>query len=206
MSKLKYLLLLLIPLSVNAACSSSDLSRYKDLASNINYYYDHNGSNFDLTFYNVSSEFRIINKSNNSEYRPDSNFGDIHVTGVDSGNVSFGVYPVSGGCSDHRVFTFSIVLPYLNKYFNDPICLNNDSSLCSKWVNTNMYSHQQFVEAVEGSKISGEEIAPEKEIHKYGFFDFLADYYIFILLFIIVGGSVAIYFLDKKSKFDFSIS
>ena len=206
MRKVILLLILLMPLSVKASCSSSSLSRYKDLASNISYYYNHNGSSFDLVFYNVSSEFRIVSKSDDKEYFPSSNLGNVVVNGLPSGNINFGVYPINGECKEYRVFTFSVVLPYLNKYFNDPVCLNNDNALCSKWVNTSMYSREQFVEAVEGSNNNGEEIAPEKEVHKYGFFDFLTDYYIYILLFIIIGGSVGIYFLDKKSKFDFSVS
>ena len=56
-SRFKFLLILLvIPFSVSAACSSADLSRYKSLASNINNYYDYNGTDFDLVFYNVSND------------------------------------------------------------------------------------------------------------------------------------------------------
>ncbi len=208
MSKLKYLLFLLfIPFSVNALCNTADLSRYKILASNIGNYYQYNGSSFDLTFYNVSNEFKIVNKNDNSVYQPGSNFGDIFIGNLSSGNINFAVYPASGECSDYRVFTFYVSLPYLNKYYNDSVCLNNNNSLCSKWANTTLYSYEQFVSEV--SKTKKEEIVdiePEKEVHKYGFFDFLGDYYIYILLFIIISGSIGIYYLDKKSKFDFKVS
>lgn len=208
MSKIKYLLFLLfIPISVYASCSSSELSRYKILASNISNYYDYNGSSFDITFYNVSSELRIVNKLNGSEYRASSNFGDIFIGNLPSGNINFAVYPINGECNDYRVYTFYVPLPYLNKYYNDPVCSNNSNILCSKWANTSMYSREQFINEV--SKTKEEDVVitePEKEYRKYGFFDFLGDYYIYILLFIIVSGSVGIYFLDKKSKFDFKVS
>ncbi len=206
MSKLRILLfLLIVPLSVSAACDSSSLSRYKSLAANINNYYEYNGSSFDVTFYNVSNELKIVNKSNGQEFFPNSNFGDVVVNNLSSGDVgNFAVYPSTGECSAYRVFTFYINLPYYNSYSSDPICVNNSSTLCSKWSNTSMYSYEQFVNAVKKDK--KEEIVtppPEVESRRYGFFDFLGDYYIYILLFIIISGSIGIYFLDKKSKFDF---
>ena len=210
MSKLKFLIfLLVIPFSVNAACDYSQLSRYKILASNINNYYDYNGSSFDVTFYNVSSELRIVDKTTNNSYLSNSNFGDVFIGGLSSGStVNFAVYPNNGDCRDYRVYTFYVTLPYFNKYYVDSVCTNNSNPLCSKWANTSMYSYEQFVNVVGKTKADEivEELNPEKEIHKYGFFDFLADYYIYILLFIIVSGSIGIYFLDKKSKFDFKVS
>lgn len=209
MNKLKLLLcLLIIPISVNAACNSSELSRYKSLAANINNYYDYTSDSFSVYFYNVSNELRIIDKTNNKEYFTSSNLGDVIVNGLTPGSmVNFAVYPVTGECSNYRVFTFYINLPYFNKYYNDPVCINNSNTLCSKWSNTSMYNYDQFVNVVKNSKV--EEVIepePEQEVHKYGFFDFLGDYYIFILLFIIASGSIGIYFLDKKSKFDFKVS
>lgn len=209
MNKLKLLLcLLIIPISVNAACNSSELSRYKSLAANINNYYDYTSDSFSVYFYNVSNELRIIDKTNNKEYFSSSNLGDVIVNGLTPGSmVNFAVYPVTGECSNYRVFTFYINLPYFNKYYNDPVCINNSNTLCSKWSNTSMYNYDQFVNVVKNSKV--EEVIepePEQEVHKYGFFDFLGDYYIFILLFIIASGSIGIYFLDRKSKFDFKVS
>lgn len=207
MNKLKYLLFILfIPVSVNAACSASSLSRYKSLASNINNYYSFNGNTFDITFYNVSNELRIVDKTTNNSYYSSSNFGDVVINNLSAGSiVNFAVYPNNSDCSDYRVYTFYINLPYLNNYYNDPACVNNSSSLCSKWVNTNMYSYEQFIDKVKGETKEAEIIEQESEIEvrKYGFFDFLGDYYIYILLLIIVSGSIGIYFLDKKSKFDF---
>ena len=197
-------LMLFLPISVYAACSSSDLSRYKSMASNINYYYDYNGSAFDVTFYNVSNEFKVVEKASDLSYGTSSKFGDFVVPNLKSGSFTFAVYPASGDCSYYRVLTVYVNLPYLNKYYNDPVCVNSTSSLCFKWANTNSYSYEQFVNSVKlgnYQEIITEEPVPE--YHKYGFFDFLGDYYIYILLFIIISGSIGIYFLDKKSRFDF---
>lgn len=207
MSRFKLLLtiLLFIPFSVSAACSSSELSRYKSLASNIGNYYDYNGSSFDITLYNVSNELKVINKENNNSYFSSSNFGDVFIGGFPTGSmVRLAVYPINSGCSDYRVSTIYVNLPYFNSYYSDPICANNSSSLCSKWANTSSYTYEQFVSEVSITKIIDEDKPePEKPVNRYGFFDFLGDYYIFILLFIIIGGSVWIYFLNKKDRFDF---
>ena len=209
MNKLKFLLcLLIIPVSVKASCSSSELSRYKSLASYINNYYDYTDDSFSVTFYNVSNELKIVDKTNNRDFFSSSNFGDVIVNVLAPGStVNFAVYPVTGECNNFRVFTFYLNLPYFNKYYTDPVCVNNSNTLCSRWANTSMYNYDQFVNVVKKSKV--EELIepePEQEVHRYGFFDFLGDYYIFILLFIIASGSIGIYFLDKKSKFDFKVS
>lgn len=205
MNKFKFLLFLLfIPFSVSAACNSTQLSRYKSLAAHINNYYDFNGSSFDVTFYNVSSDLKIVNKSNNEQFTSNSNLGDVVVHNIAPGsNINFAVYPVNG-CPDYRVYTIYVNVPYLNSYYNDPVCNNNDNVLCSKWVNTSMYTYDQFVSQVK-KDVKEEDVEQEPEVvaKKYGFFDFLADYYIIILLSIIVLGSISIYYLDKKSKFDF---
>lgn len=186
-------------------CTNSDLSRYKSLASNIGNYYDYNGNGFNVTFYNVSNELKIVNRNNGSEYYPNSNFGDVVINDVSYGsNVKFSIYPLNESCTDYSVSTVYINLPYLNSYYNDPVCVNNSNSLCSKWANTSYYSYEQFVSEVKKTAPTLEvEPEPEEEVSKYGFFDFLADYYIYILLFIIISGSISIYYLDKKSKFDF---
>jgi len=203
-----FLFLMFFPFVVFAQCNSSDLSRYKSLASNISNYYEYDGNNFNIVFYNVSDSLNVVDKTHEKTYTSNSTIGEFMVSDIKPGStVSFGVYPKSGDCSDYRVLTTYVTVPYFNKYYSDPICDNNGNSLCSKWVNTSMYSYDQFVNIVKTTKQEEviEEPLPEVEIHKYGFFDFLGDFYIYILLFIIVSGSTAIYFLDKKSKFDFSL-
>lgn len=199
------IIMLFIPFGVSAACSSKELSRYKSLYGNIGNYYDYNGSTFDVTLYNVSSELRVVNKSDNSEFRSSSNLGDVSVSGFSSGSVvKLAVYPTGGECYSYRVGTIYINLPYFNKYYTDPICVGNDNALCSKWANTSMYNHDEFVSLVKKVEETPDQVQSEVQESKgYGFFDFLSDYYIFILLFIIIGGSIWIYYLKKKDSFDF---
>ena len=202
------LLALIIPISVKAKCSNQELTRYKTLASNINNYYEYNeeSNKFNITAYNVSNELRIINKNDNSSYSTNDKFGEINIGNLNPGDtITLGVYPQNNNCKDYRVYTIYVNLPYYNKYYKEDICINNNNQLCSKWVNTSSFSREEFVQKVkqESSGQQQEIKEPEEEMKKYGFFDFIADFYIPILLVIIVGGSVAIYFLDKKRKFDF---
>ncbi len=204
MNKLKLLFLLLIPISIKAQCQTQELARYKSLASNIDNYYEYN-SNFDITIYNLSNELRIVNKNDNSTYVTPELVGEIRINNINPGStLTLAVYPNNGECTDYKLRTIYVNLPYLNKYYQDEVCQNNDNKLCSKWANTNAYTYEQFVEKVK--KETQEEIIepePEKKEEGLWFLEFLGDYYIVILRLIIIGGSVGIYFLDKRQKFDF---
>lgn len=204
MNKFKLLLLLLIPISVKASCTNQELSKYKALASNINSYYEYNDK-FNLTVYNVSNELKLINKNDNTTYTNPSGIGEIKINNLNPGqNITLGIYPNNGECSSYRIRTIYVNLPYLNKYYQEEICTNNNNPLCSKWVNTNNYTKEQFINEVEKEK-QEEQVEPESEpeVKSFSFIEFLGDFYIPILLVIIIGGSIGIYFLNKKQRFDF---
>ena len=64
--------------------------------------------------------------------------------------------------------------------------------------------HEQFIEKVKPEEKKEEPKQEEKKQTKqYSLFDFLEKYYIIILLVIIIAGSIGIYYLNKKDKFDF---
>lgn len=202
-------LLFVFPLMVNAACTNQDLIRYKNLASNLNSYYDYDEESnvFNATVQNLHNDLYLLDYTNNIQYRNNGlGIGDINIYSLSPGSrVTLKAYVVGGECEGYNVYTLYLNIPYYNSYYNDSVCVNNNNSLCSKWANTSNLTYEQFVEKV---KITSEEEKkaeqePEKEVRKYGFFDFLGDYYIYILLAIIVFGSYGIYVLDKKSKFDF---
>ena len=206
-NKIILFIFLLIPICVKAKCSNEEITRYKTLSSNIENYFDYNEqtNKFNITLYNLSNELRVVNKLDESNYETGEKFGETNIGNLAPGQtIKIAIYPKNNNCNDYRVRTIYINLPYYNKYYKESICNNNSSFLCSKWVNTSNYSYEQFdQELKQEKKEEVEEQEPEKEMKRYGFFDFLADYYIPILLVIIISGSVSIYFLDKKSKFDF---
>lgn len=202
------LMILLLPISVKAYCNNEQLSRYKLLASHIDSYYEFNEETkkFNIKIYNINNELTILNTNDNNKITlPSNNFEEINISNLNPGNnIKLAIYPNNTECSDYRVRTIYVNLPYYNNYYNDPVCTNNDNKLCLKWANTSIYTYEQFVQKVKVVKEETVVKKPEKKYeNKYGFFDFLEDYYIIILLLIIVSGSYGIYKLDKKSKFDF---
>lgn len=202
MNKIKLLLLLLIPISIKAYCTNQDYAKYKELASNIDTYYEYTDK-FNITVYNLSNELNVKNISDNNTYRTQDKFGEIKINGINPGTqITLGIYPNNPECQ-YRMRTIYINLPYLNKYYQDKACENNDNILCGKWANTNAYSYEQFVNQVKKQKIEEQKEPEEIKDEKYGFFDFLGDFYIPILLLIIITGSIGIYFLKKKDRFDF---
>lgn len=199
------ILLLLMPLSIKAACTSGELSPYKTLSSQVNTYYDYNEqtNKFKITVYNISDKLKI--KKGDNEYFGNGTIGETIIDNLEPGqNVTLGIYPRNGECAALRIQTLYVNLPYYNEYYKDEVCINNKNILCSKWANTKNYTYEQFKKEVSSQQKQQEEIKePEPEIEKYTFLEFLGDFYIPILLLIIISGSIAIYYLDKKSKFDF---
>lgn len=202
MNKMRLLLLLLIPISIKAQCTNQDYAKYKELASNIDNYYEYTDK-FNITIYNLSNELKVKNLNDNNTYATQDKFGEIKINGIEPGTqLTLGIYPNNGEC-EYRMRTIYINLPYLNKYYQDKVCENNDNILCRKWTNTNAYSYEQFVNQVK-KETQEEQKEPEKIVdEKYNFIEFLGDFYIPILLFIIITGSIGIYYLKKKDSFDF---
>jgi len=207
--KLLILLLIIFPLKIEAYCTNQESTRYKSLSSQINSYYefDEATKKYNITIYNVKDELLIRNTKTFEQYINTSNqINEIVIYNQNPGeSITYGVYPIGGNCNDYRMRTIYINLPHYNQYYQDPICNNNTNQLCSRYANTTAYTYEQFVEQVKStSKVEEQEVVKkEKEKKKYGFFDFLEDYYIYILLIIIASGIFAIYKLDKKNKFDF---
>lgn len=202
------LLFILVPIKVKGICSNEQLVRYKSLAQNIDTYYqfDENMQKFNITIYNISNEFNVTYQDNNIT-PPSNQLTEIYLNNINPGtNIKLSISPSNYDCSIYDVRTLYVNIPHYNLYYKDPICNNNNNKLCSKWANTTMYNYEQFIDKVsQTKKVEQKPEVPKKEekTTSYGFFDFLEDYYIIILLNIIVFGSYAIYKLDKKSKFDF---
>lgn len=201
-------LFFVFPMFVSAACMNQDLIRYKNISGHLSSYYDYDDvSNvFNVTVQNLHSDLYIVNQSNGARYSNSSpGIGDISIPGLVPGSrITLKVYVASGECIDRNVYTMYLNIPYFNQYYSDSVCANNSNSLCSKWANTSNLTYEQFVEKVRIVPEEVEKVETKKENNReYGFLDFLGDYYIFFLLAIIVFGSFAIYYLDKKNRFDF---
>lgn len=207
MKMLKKIILIsiIIPVSIKAKCTNEDLSRYKLLASNIENYYtfDDNTKKMNITIYNLSNE--IILKQEESIIETNDKIGEATIDNISPGQtIKLYMYPKSGECEDYALRTLYINLPHYNKYYDDEICKNNNNKLCSKWVNTDIYTKEQFEQKVKKQETQEEQqIEPETETSKNTILEYILKYYMIVLLLIITIGLILIYKLDKKQKFDF---
>ena len=75
--KFSLLVMLLIPLKVNGACTVEDKMRYTTLASNIATSYEYKEENgsvlFDITIHNVHGDLVIVDTSNKKRYQSNNN-------------------------------------------------------------------------------------------------------------------------------------
>ena len=187
------LILLLLPSIIKATCTTEEIKKNRNLASNISTYYEYNEeqNTFNVTIYNISSRLKI--KNNNDTYYSDiEGIGQAKINNINPGTmITLGIYAKEGDCSDYRVQTIYVNLPY------------NTNKLCTKWANTSNYTYEQLSQAVKQEEEIITPQQPEIEKKSYTFLSFLEDFYIPILLLIIVSGTIGIYVLNKKSKFDF---
>lgn len=200
--------LLLLPISkINAFyCTNSEMTRYKRLASNINYSYDYIEQNDDVTFkitlVNLNSEVYLVD-SNGKYYYQDN---EIVIDALDGQNISFKVYPRNNYCDTELLYTINITLPTYNKYYNDEICKDiQNYKLCQRWANINL-NYEEFTKKVNEYKqslIKEEPIVEEEKVEE-SLLDYIiyyfAKYYYVILIAIIVFASIGIYKSSKKDN------
>jgi len=95
--------------------------------------------------------------------------------------------------------------PVYNKYFTDPLCIQNPTySICKKWANIN-YSYSEFKEAIERYREKKED-KPEIIVnYEKSWLDEIIEFYVnnyyIILPIIIVFSSVVIIINRRNNKF-----
>jgi hypothetical protein len=201
--KIIFFLLLILPITVKADCTDKELARYKILASYINYYTEFNESNktFDITLYNLSNELTL--ETQNQKYSSQEKMGETKITNKPNGeNIKISVYPKNGACNNYSLRTMYINLPKYNKYHEEEICKNNNSILCSKWANTSSYTKEQFEIKVKKETQQEEKQETQQEENK-SIFDFLAEYYVPILLALLIIIITTKYLIERKKRFKF---
>lgn len=211
--KMSLLVMLLIPLKINAYCKLEDKARYNSLASNIVTSYEYKENNgdvsFDITIHNVHNELIVVDTKTNKRYENNLNgLSNLVISNLKDGtNYSFKVYAKSGECS-YRVFnTLYVSTPKYNKYYSDDVCNGaSEYSLCQKWAEIGSMSYEEFKRNVEEYKKPKEEIIIAEEEKKnwlYIISDFWANYYLYIIIVAVIILGIIIFFKNKKNKYEF---
>lgn len=206
MKKLIFLvLLLIIPITVKADCTSIEVSKLKALASNISVTYNYTETDktlvFDVILHNISTGLRVKNISSSGYYATKD--GNVTIKGISPGTI-LKVSIESTKCSDTNIFTKYISTPYFNSYYNDPLCDGNETmKVCQKWINTSGISYNSFVNSF---KTDEPVVEPVVETEKT-FFEILGDlftqYYYVIYGVIILVCIFIIIENYRKDRFDF---
>ena len=202
-----FILMLLFPMvKVNGAgCDYSNLSRLKKIASNVNISYDYieknNDVTFNITLNNLNKEIYFVDLTNYRTYNYTKE--EFVITGYQSGeSIRYDFY--SKDCPSQVLASIRLNLPSYNSYYKDEVCKGVESySLCQKWSSHNL-SYEKFLERVtnyKNSLISEPEPLPEPTVNELSItqiiINFLLDYYVIILIVLILG-LVGVYMLSKK--------
>lgn len=201
------LLLILIPLKVDALCDYQKRASEKRLAANVNFSYDYvegDKITFNITVSNLFEGLKLEDDKGNIYqygYNKD-NPSEIVLTGYQEGaTITFKILSPNSDCNSDLLYTKYVVLPSYNYYYNDPVCSGvTNFSLCQKWVKHDL-TREQFIKEVNNFKNKKQEQEkPEEKIEKtilQQIIDFLVNYY-YILLAIIGVAIIIVVIINRK--------
>lgn len=190
-------------------CEYSDVSRMKQLVTNINVTYNYrivnNIAYFDVTLSNITDEMYIVdNVTHNIYHNPGT--GEITIPNFTSKSVTFSVYSNRSDCRSLFLGSKYAQFPTYNKYYTSKMCEGiNEFTYCKKWV-PKAYTEAEIKKAIEDyyNKPKPEE-EPIEYIEKKTLLDKLIEiyvkYYILILSTIIIIGLALIEIIRKKKRF-----
>lgn len=194
------------PIRVNAVCSYKDQVRLQKIAGNVTFSYRYIESKynvqFQITVSNLTSELYMIDTSTMKTYFSDNQ--DFVIDGYESGKtIRFDFYAKDSGCTPNRLFSSYVTLPSYNPYHTNRLCEGiEDFTLCQKWLKNQM-TYKEFYEGIMNYK-KETVIEPPAEEKKEEFdweivVQFWADYYIYILVAVIIISIYGMYRYDKKT-------
>lgn len=202
-------LLILFPINAKAAtCTYTDKANLRKKASNVmpSYIYteDEDGVKFSVTLTNLSSDLYVIDKITGIRYNYNGS-SELTIDGYDAGSkIQYEIYAIDSSCFAKYLTIKYVNLPNYNKYYKDPLCVGKESySVCYKWNKVDI-TYDEFKKRV--NTLYNESVKDEqKEEVKTTIFDkiynFLHEYYIFIII-----GLIAIVFsimIIKNKRNDF---
>lgn len=226
-----FLYLTLIPQDIFATCPYDYESKYKKMATNVNYDLSYVEKDkqaiFQVRFTNVTKELIIVDSSTGKEYFP--NNGEVIISNLKSGtqynflirssnNVENGekiIYIMVDGkkvpgytidsdydCSGLTLQKVYVTTPSYNQYYNEPLCEGlQEYQICKKWYKNN-YTYDEFKLEIAKIKDQEKEEKPEKQkVSENDWINILRNN-IYIICIIIVFLVGIIYYVYKKTKGD----
>lgn len=203
------LLICLMPISVNAACTSSEKARLKKIISNVNISYDYTANRYNAYFNikvnNLTSDIYFID-SYGKTYSGDLN-GEANLSNYPSGNSYSLSFYGSNSCFGEKISTLYVTTPTYNPYYLNSVCDDaKEYELCQKWASHSL-NKIEFVQKVKEYKekkgiIDDSDI--KKDISYIDFtISFIKSYGIYILGIVLVIIIVIKIVRYKKDSFGF---
>ena len=208
----KFILILIIafffkPSVVSGAlfCNISELSRNKNLSNHVSFAkeYDLQKSSAYVLIYNLKDNFDVEMNGRRidlNSFEKDEHGGVIVPVAPDA-RYTFRIHLNENiGCDNNLLRTFTVTFPKPNEFFDLKICEENFYlDVCDPWFQHNM-TKNQFVRHVE-RLVAGEELVEEEILEERQLIDFIKDYYIFLIIIVVIPTSIVVY-LRKKDEFD----
>lgn len=207
--------LFLLPFSVMAyECNEMQISRYKQLASHIQTTFEYEETNdgltFDILFHNVNIDFEIVDYyTYDSLVIYENNNSGIVVapTYLPGKTYKFSVLNNNRLCDSEIIRQITVTTPNYNKYYKDSVCSGvSGFELCQKWANIGSMSYDNFIKNVNEYKelSKSDEVVPN-EVENNSTVDiirnFIAKYYVYIIIVILIITSLIMYLINKRRKY-----
>ena len=191
-----------------AGCDFSDVSRMKQIVSNINVSYNYRIVNdeayFDVIVSNLTNEIYVTdNYYKNNFY---SSNGELVIPNVKSNSIYLKFNSNRQECKGLLLGNRYEQFPIFNKYYDDEVCLNVPISYCNRWVNKE-YTLEEIKDAIDkyNNSIVDQPEKPTEVIYKKNILDkiieFYTKYYYFVLAGIIILCTAIILINKKKNQF-----
>ena len=194
----------LIPSTNALMCDNSKKIYYQELAQNISVNYEYVEANDDVTFTikfsNIPDGFTIYDFYNNVRYEYQG--PELIIPAEKNKSYKFNVYTNNVSCYLENLYNHYVTIPSYNKYYKDELCKGiEDYKLCSKWLNVTI-SYDEWKEQIIKYRNSFNIEKEQDNVFKKTLFDkivdFYVDYYIVILISLIVISCVGIYLYNRK--------
>ena len=191
-----------------AGCDFSDVSRMKQIVSNINVSYNYRIVNdeayFDVIISNLTNEIYVTDNYFKTNFY--SSNGELVIPNVKANSIYLKFNSNRQECKGLLLGNKYEQFPIFNKYYDDKVCSNTPISYCDKWVNK-AYTLEEIKEAIDkyNNSINDQPEDPTEVVYKKNILDkiieFYTKYYYFILAGIIIFSTVIIVVNKKKNQF-----
>lgn len=188
-------------------CSNSEIVKYQELAKNINVTYDYIEENgqviFKVKINNLTPGLIVKDISHDKIYKYSSNEIMLPDNFYQGNSYKFYIY-IDNDCSNKKVYSKYITLPYYNNYYNSSLCEGiEEFKYCQKWVKT-ISTGSEFEKQIISYKESLKEKHDLDEKNKeykgllYEISLIYLKYYFIILPIFIITGIMIIIKINKK--------